>query len=396
MNKLLRILLPLLVIGVLAAGVIYRIRGNAEAATASGGATGDSIAAIATSASDEFATLPIAVEGVPVVKDELVMVVRAEGQAMAERQAVVRAQVAGRVLAVRVRESTAVGNNAVLVVIDPTQYQLNLDEANARLAQAQRQYEELTLGDDRLTDAAIRESRAQAARSKAGLDQFEIAVRKAELELERTQVTAPFAGRVANLRVVSGQNVQAGDEVLTMIDLDPIRVEVGVLESGVGFLNPGRNADVVFSALPGETFRGRIETINPMVDERTRTAKVTLSIPNPGGRILPGFFAVARLDARRLPDRTLVPREAVIERDRRTLVFLFDGEGDTGTAMWQYVRTGLENGTLIEIIEDPDDSATRMLNAGEIVLTSGHYTLTHGATVRMVTDSRAAEGGRPR
>lgn len=395
MNKLLKIVLPLLIVSALGVGIFYRIRGSAEAAEAGGGSVADSITAIATSAADQFATMPIPVEGVPVIRDTLVMAVRAEGQAIAERQAVVRALVAGRVEEVRVRESSGVGSGTLLVTIDPTQYQLNLDEAKARLAQAQRQYEELTLGDDRLTDPAIRESRAQAARSKAGVDQAEIAVRRAELELERTRITAPFGGHVANLRVVPGHYVQAGDEVLTIVDLDPIRVEVGVLESGVGYLSPNRGANVVFSALPDETFRGRIETINPLVDER-RMAKVTLTIPNPGGRILPGFFAVAQLDARRLPDRVLVPREAVIERDRRTLVFLFEGEGETGTAMWQYVRTGLENGTQIEIIEDPDDSATRLLNAGEIVLTNGHYTLTHGATVRLVEDTRAAEGGRPR
>jgi hypothetical protein len=64
--------------------------------------------------------------------------------------------------------------------------------------------------------------------------------------------------------------------------------------------------------------------------------------------------------------------------------------------MWQYVRAGRENGVMVEIIEDPDDSATRLLKPGEVVLTDGHYTLTHGASVRLVSNSGESDGGRPR
>jgi len=225
-----------------------------------------------------------------------------------------------------------------------------------------------------------------------------VALEKAQLEFQRTRVTAPFGGRVADLRVVAGQWVNAGDELMTIVDLNPIRVEVEVLESDVGHLDRGRGAELVFAAFPGERFEGRIESINPLVDQASRKARVTVTLANPQGRILPGFYAEARLDARRLPDRVMVPREAVIERDRRTLVFLFEasGEGDTGTAMWQYVSTGLENGRYVEIIEDPEDTSTRMLRAGEMVLTEGHFTLVHGAAVRVVPSVTEADTGRPR
>ncbi len=396
MKRLLKVVLPLLIVGLLAAGVIWRLRGDGESGENGGTAAGDSLGGVATSASDEFAVLPIAVEGVPVIRDTLVLAVTAKGQAVAPKRAIVTARVAGRIQSVPVRESSAVGTGTRLIAIDPTEYQLGLDQAKADLARAQRQYEELTLGDDRISDPAIRASRAKAAREKAGVEQAEIAVRKAELQLEHTQVAAPFGGRVANLKVVQGQWVNVGEELMTVVDLDPIRVEVEVLEADVGYLAPGRGADIVFAAFPGERFRGRIETINPLVDEKKRTARVAITVANPQGRILPGFYAEAYLDARRLPDRILVPREAIIERDRRTLVFLFEGEGDTGTAMWQYVRTGLENATHVEIVEDPDDSSTRMLRPGEIVLTDGHYTLTHGAAVRIVANVAEAEGGRPR
>ena len=82
-----------------------------------------------------------------------------------------------------------------------------------------------------------------------------------------------------------------------MVDLDPIKVEVQVLEAELGFLAEGRRADVSFAAYPGERFAGRIETINPVVDPESRTGRVTVLLSNPDHRIKPGMYAEVSLDA---------------------------------------------------------------------------------------------------
>ena len=134
-----------------------------------------------------------------------------------------------------------------------------------------------------------------------------------------------------------------------------------------------------------------METINPQVDRDTRTAKVTVTVPNRQGRILPGMYARVSLEARKFPDRILVPRAAVLERDRRTMLFAFEGDGNTGLAKWRYVTTGMANDSLIEIVRHPD---TEMVQPGERVLVDGHYTLIHDARVRLVASVRES-GGRP-
>ncbi|MGD8278381.1 MAG: hypothetical protein PVH00_10165, partial [Gemmatimonadota bacterium] len=80
--------------------------------------------------------------------------------------------------------------------------------------------------------------------------------------------------------------------------------------------------------------------------------------------------------------------------DRRTMLFVFDGEGTEGTAEWRYVTPGLRNSKYVQIIEDPEPGIG-VVEPGEIVLVGGHYTLTHGARIRL-TENAAAEGGRPR
>src|SRR5690606_3032759 len=148
---------------------------------------------------------------------------------------------------------------------------------------------------------------------RAGVDDARIEVEKAELNLQRARVSSPFVGLVADLRVVPGQFVRQGDEIATIVNVDPIHVEVRVLEGDVGQLRQGGSARVRFAALPDEVFSGTVATINPMVDEQTRTARVTVRIVNRDRRILPGMYAQVSLDARSYTDRLMVPRTAILE-----------------------------------------------------------------------------------
>src|SRR5690606_20184986 len=118
----------------------------------------------------------------------------------------------------------------------------------------------------------------------------------------------------------------------TIVDVDPIHVEVRVLEGDVGQLRPGGTARVRFAAFPDEVFNGTVATINPVVEETTRTAKVIVRIPNGSRRVLPGMYAQVSLDARSYEIRVMVPLAAILERDtdRRKMVFVFEN----GTAQW--------------------------------------------------------------
>jgi multidrug resistance efflux pump len=80
----------------------------------------------------------------------------------------------------------------------------------------------------------VRAERNKAARAKSGLEQAEVGVQKAQLELERALVLAPIAGPgVASVKVQAGQYVRTGDELMTIVDLSSIKVEVQVLESQI-------------------------------------------------------------------------------------------------------------------------------------------------------------------
>jgi len=385
-RKVLGFLTLLIIVGVLGTGAYLRLVSGSDGADPDDPSEGAS-PGLPASAAEQFPTdVAQPVVGAEVVRDTLWITVSAAAQAAWVRGATITSQVDGVVRSLPVRENTAVGEGSLLLQVDTTEYALALARSRADLLDAQARHQEMTLFDDEITDPQVRESRARLTRARSGLTQSEVSLRQAELNLERTTVRAPFRGRIADLRVVEGQRVSPGTELMTIVDLDPIRVEAQVLDPQVGFLTEGRRASVAFAAFPGETFQGRVVSINPLVDPVTRSARVTVLLSNPQGRIKPGMFAQVTLEARFFPDRILVPRAAILEKDRRTMLFVYQD----GRAYWRYVTIGLEGDELVEIVPSEE---TSMVEPGEIVLVDNHFYIIHDALVRLVDAVPPAERG---
>lgn len=344
-------------------------------------------------ASAGFFGQAVPVRGAVVVEDTLFTHVVTSGQAEAYRKSVLAARASGIVMGVVVRESQFVEAGALLVRLDTLEASMDLAQARASLLQARVDFEERMLFAGELLDPARRAERERIVRVASGLEQAEIAHRRAEIAFSNTEVRAPFAGRVADLRAVEGAFIGNGAEVLTLVQLSPIRVEVNAGAAELGVLEAGGVARVRFAALPQESFTARVESVNPLVNPESGSARVTLVLENPGERIKPGMFAWASLDARAYPNRILIPREAVLERDRRPMVFMAVGvdEDGNGITEWRYVTPGVRNETHVEIVSTQETSSLR---AGEIVLVEGHHTLAHQVRIRLVDDV-ARMGGRP-
>lgn len=385
----------LLVVGALAFGVWWRLQeedgGEGEAAATAADSLGIDLGA----AGDEFSTdIPEPVRGALAVRDTLWLKVNTQGRAAAFREARVTTLTEGVVQSVPVVENRRVAAGDVLVQVDTTDLSLALAQARADLANARAEFERLTLFLDEEPDPEIRERRRRAARVSSGLEGAEVTLRQEELRMERATVRAPFEGRIANLDVVPGQYVSGGAELLSVVDLDPIKVEVNVLEAELGYLVEGREAEVSFAAFPDESFFGRIETINPVVDVENRTGRVTVLLANPGGRIKPGMSADVQINARALPDRILVPREAILARGQtqdRPIVFVYNGDENEGRAEWRYVTPGQSNDEWVELLPGEEG----IVEPGEIVLVDGHHYLAHDKLITLV-ENPAAAGGRPR
>ncbi len=202
-------------------------------------------------ASTAFATgVAIPVEGKTVERGTFVLWVNVEGQAAALRMAPLHAEVAGPVVEVQVREGDFVASGDVIAKVDPKVYELDVQEAQGTLEQAEAQYQDLTLGDETIDDPELLEVRQAQARIRSGLAGAEARLEMARYDLEKTVIRAPYAGRIANLAVDVGTRLLVNDSVATVVDLSSMDVDVQVLESEIAILEVGRDATVEFTSGP--------------------------------------------------------------------------------------------------------------------------------------------------
>ncbi len=358
---------------------------------------------------------PLPVKAVPVVRGDLVIRLTSPGEVFARKRAVIKTEVSGALKEVVSEEGRAVQTGDILARIDDRTYALRLKGAEAeRLKRLSEMLVENRFGGvDKRVDAALEEKirdsdaalEASASRYAAGgisreeydeirkahetllieagrkkdevqaaskgLTQAEVEVAVACLDLERTKVRAPFSGVLTGIKVSVGETVSPGQDLMTLVDVRDIRVEARVLESEIGRMKPGREADVRFSAYPGRVFKGRVRAVCPVVDPNDRTCPVHIAMDNAAGELKPGMHAEIEVAAEIYEDRLLVSQEAVLVRAGRKLVFVVEN----GLAKWKYVETGLENERYVEILNG--------VSEGEPVIVDGHLTLAHDARVTL-------------
>lgn len=372
---------------------------------------------------DETVTVkPVPVIAQPAFIGELVQYVTASGITEAVQEAEIKSLLRGRVKAVFVQEGKLVSAGEVLVQLDDREYRIALKEAKSNLLKAQVEYglrkqershshtdshrgnphinngikaleEEYEAAREayrsgHLSEEAFRriERNYQVARifsgkyqedliaQESGLTAAEAQVARAWYNVENCRITAPFPGVASRIQVHPGEVVSAGQTLLTLINLNQLELKLRILESELGAVKIGETIYATFAAYPDTLFPGKIIGIDPKVDPETRTGTVIALIENRGGKLKSGMFATVRVVVNRYPNRLLVPREAVVERDQRQLVFIVRN----GKAFWCYVETGLENDDYIEIV-----SSAFNLKAGELVIVEGHFALAHNAPVEV-------------
>ncbi len=130
---------------------------------------------------------------------------------------------------------------------------------------------------------------------------------------EQVTLHAPSGGIVIHKNALEGMYVDEGTQIYTIADLSRVWVLLDAYESDLAWLRYGQDVTFEAQAFPGETFRGTVAFIDPVLDDRTRTVKVRLIVENEGLRLKPDMFvsatAEAKLDRRgRVVDADLAAR----------------------------------------------------------------------------------------
>lgn len=309
---------------------------------------------------------PLPVSGVVAQRGPFVLTIRGTGRTEAIRRALLSSRVGERVERVRVRAGDRVERGQTLLELETAPFEWALRDAEADLSRATLDYDAQLFADTAATD----QKKLRVAH-RTGLTRAQQAVERARLDMEGARLLAPFGGWIAGVEVSEGERVRPDQGLITLVDLSNVRIPAEVLESRFGALQRGARVQVRFPALPGEVFDGTVAALGPEVDPERGTGLAYVELANPEGRVRPGMYAEVAIEAAAHENRLSVPRAAVLERNRRLLVFV----ARHGRAEWSYVETGMETDDSIEL--------TSGVAHGDTVLTSGHLTLAHGAPVRV-------------
>ena len=261
------------------------------------------------------------------------------GQLEEVRRVTVTAEVEGRVVALAVRAGdVVVGGKTAIASIDRVWADLALRSAQAELAAAQAELSQARSNLDQLErlaqassakDKEVNDQRTLVAQRRARVDQLSADRDRAVVELERTEVTAPFDGVVSRTLVEEGRWVTPGDGVAEVVSRGEIDAVVDVPEAVVNQLVPDTEVEVVVDALGGAggvAMTGRIVSIRPDGFSASRTFPVKVRLGDPGGRLKPGMSVTAHLPVDAEREHVTVPRSAV----------LF---GPAGAAVWYALPT---------------------------------------------------------
>ncbi len=358
---------------------------------------------------------PLSLNVGPVERGRLVHAVTAEGRLRARKEAEIKTELTGTVERLLVSEGDQVQAGQLIAVLDQREYLASLTEARARHLQAlselavnlelemagtvdgqaqanyQQQitrlrtdlqagrlsHEEFT---DRSLELELEALRAGAFRrevleARTGFADAHAAEERALLNLERTEIRTPFAGTITDLEPVLGERIYSGEQICRLVNTRELEAEVYVLESDLGSLDVGYPALLTITAV-GQTLPVEVSVVSPDVDTDSRTCRVLFRFRNDSGRIRPGMFVRAQIATEILADRLLVPKDAVLFRDGRPLVF----KAEEDQALWVYVSTGESNELYYEITSC---AAGQTLEPGDRVVVSDHLTLAHEAAIKV-------------
>ncbi|HEX9085624.1 MAG TPA: efflux RND transporter periplasmic adaptor subunit [Gemmatimonadaceae bacterium] len=221
-----------------------------------------------------------------------------------DREAVLRAQVSGSVLQTYADQGQAVSPGTVLARIDASGIQDAYTSARAGLVSARNAADvaakDLARNEKLLTAGAIAErdidqSRRTSIAAQAALEDANSRLASAEKAYRSTTVTAPFGGVVSERPVSAGDVVQPGTALFTVVDPSSMRLEASVPAEQLASIRIGVPVNFTVSGYPGREFVGRITRINPTADPTTRQVRIYVSIPNEGRALVGGLFANGRM-----------------------------------------------------------------------------------------------------
>lgn len=288
--------------------------------------------------------------------------------------ATLSAELAGRVSEINFESGARVEQGQPLLKLDVAseEAQLRAAKADAELAKS-----ELDRASNLSKGNVI--SKAEFDTAQAKFDAAQAAVENMQAVIDKKAIRAPFTG-VAGIRYVNpGQMVAVGDKLVTLQTLDQVFVDFSLPQKEIAKVSVGLSVNVTTDAIPGRQFTGKINAINPSVDEATRSVQMQATIDNKDHALRAGMFAKVEV---LLPEKVttlFVPATAISYAPFGDSVYVIEKKKDEKTKKeglvlrQQFIRLGEARGDFVAVTEG--------LKKGQEIVSTGAFKLRNGMDV---------------
>ncbi len=263
-----------------------------------------------------------------------------------------------------------VDNGQVIIELEDAEYvngigleskKLNLDISEQNMKKQQSLYEK-----GGVTQLDYRNSEVSYTNAKYDFE-------RANLQLAKMKVTAPFKGVITDLTAITnGTQVATGAAVVSMMDYSVMTTEVNLPEKYIGEVKIDQKVRIMNYTLPNDTLVGAVKELSPAISSETRTFKGVISVSNPELKLRPGMFAKIDIVLARKDSVIVIPKDIIISSQRGKSVFVVDN----GTADEKRITIGYENQNEVEI--------TSGLKMNDRLVIKGFETLKNRSKVKIV------------
>jgi len=324
------------------------------------------------------------VEVVEVIPRPISYTISAVGSLRTPENVTLSPKKAGIINKILVKEGDRVRKGQVIVQLDDVDARLQVERAEAKVQETEASVENnrnTIIRYQKLFETkVVPQQTYDDLILKIKVDEAKLALAKAELNLAKQnlldhQIVSPIDG-VINLKIASlGEhvNVAPKDEILTIVQMDPLELEFYVPENWAGKVRLGSKIQFKLKAFSEEKFSAPLKFISPTADPSTRNLKMKAVVSNPHYRLKPGFFAEVSIQTGSSPNAILIPESSLFSQEGKFFAFIVKD----GIAHRREVETGERFEGRVEILKG--------IQKGEKVVTAGHEQLSEGMKIKIST-----------
>lgn len=330
----------------------------------------------------------VPVEISTVEQRDLPEIIHSIGTLEAAESVEIRPEIAGIIRRIHFREGQPVNADDLLFTIDDAKIQQRLQARQAALAGAQVEMQTAEriyhrrrelLKQRVVAPETVDEVHLKFKAAQARVDRLQAEISEIEETLKDTRIRSPISGTAGERQVDTGDYVDNGDHLVTIVQTGRLDLFFTVPERFMGQVGMDQAVHLNTPAFPERQFTGRVYFVGPRIQPDTRDLPVKATVDNSDGYLRPGGFATVELTVGHRKNAPVIPEEALVPTRNGYGVFIVEDS----IARWRRIEIGLRQPGIVEILEG--------LQSGDTVIRAGHLSVSDGSRVKVVKGAEDRE-----